>query len=391
MAALAHHLFRLLPCPRSSSIGKQVTSSSPRRLATIFLCCLAGCHSEAEIGPHPADDDAARIRRSAEPDEEYEEYGEHEEQAAPDSFFDVPQGDVAELDAFIDRIQQYEPVDTNDLLRYQRDAPVALVAAAKRLLALPVEPKSTTYWKSTEILLRDRIRSAGDLSGKERADQYQKWQELLRWKRARGPLGPGDIGLAQQVAQQLEQSDRLLAEEAYTTFARLAAGSEDLEIRDMAAVFSGAARRMALPGRPLSLQGHRLDGRVFSIDQLRGQAVLIDFWASWCQPCVAEHQRLKDVYRRFHRRGFEIVGVSLDVDRKALDRYVQEAKLPWITLHPGSDKGQNSAVREYGIMAIPVMILVDAQGKVVSLSARGDELERLLNRLLTSSAVPTTD
>jgi len=108
-----------------------------------------------------------------------------------------------------------------------------------------------------------------------------------------------------------------------------------------------------------------------------GKVVLIDFWATWCGPCVAEIPRVRDAYDRYHERGFEVVGISLDEDRDALEAFVAEKQIPWpIILDARNDAGGLAA--RYGINAIPTMILVGRDGTVVSTDARGPRLEELL-------------
>jgi len=138
-----------------------------------------------------------------------------------------------------------------------------------------------------------------------------------------------------------------------------------------------AKRQRSLPDEPLALDGTLLDGSAFDHAGLAGKVVLIDFWATWCGPCVAEIPRVRDAYDRYHERGFEVVGISLDEDRDALEAFVAEKQIPWpIILDARNDAGGLAA--RYGINAIPTMILVGRDGTVVSTDARGPRLEELL-------------
>ena len=86
------------------------------------------------------------------------------------------------------------------------------------------------------------------------------------------------------------------------------------------------------------------------------------------------------MYETYHDQGFEIVGVSIDEDRQELEAFLDEKKLPWIILHDEKDEGKPAAAIEYGVSGIPCMILIGKSGKVVSIRARGEELESLLEK-----------
>ena len=123
------------------------------------------------------------------------------------------------------------------------------------------------------------------------------------------------------------------------------------------------------------------DGNPVSLSSLRGQVVLIDFWASWCGPCRRENPNVVKTYREFHDRGFEILGVSFDNGRDAWLGAVAEDSLSWI--HVSDLKGwQNSAGQLYGIISIPHTVLVDTNGIVLAHNLRGEDLRAKLEEIL---------
>src|SRR5690606_27753233 len=94
---------------------------------------------------------------------------------------------------------------------------------------------------------------------------------------------------------------------------------------------AGLLNREEAGVRPLEMKFTALDGREVDLAQLRGKVVLIDFWATWCGPCKQEMPNIRRVFETYHEQGFEVIGISLDVEkdrRKVLD-YVQKEKLPW--------------------------------------------------------------
>jgi len=124
-----------------------------------------------------------------------------------------------------------------------------------------------------------------------------------------------------------------------------------------------------------------IDGKDLSLASLKGKVVLVDFWATWCPPCRAEVGPLVKVYNQYKDKGFEIVGISFDNDRKAFDEYVKENGMPWIHYFDG--KGwENEVGPAYGIQSIPTMYLLDKEGKVVSTELRDGKLEEELKKLL---------
>ena len=111
--------------------------------------------------------------------------------------------------------------------------------------------------------------------------------------------------------------------------------------------------------------------------------VVVDFWATWCGPCRAELPNVKEQYELYHDKGFEVVGISLDEDRAALEEFLTEEKLPWIQLHQNDGSGwKNENAARYAIQGIPACFLIDQEGKVVSLECRGEVLPEMLAKLL---------
>ena len=124
-----------------------------------------------------------------------------------------------------------------------------------------------------------------------------------------------------------------------------------------------------------------ITGKKFSLEDLRGKVVLIDFWATWCGPCVRELPNVKQAYNKYKDEGFEIVSISLDKDRNKFKRFVSSQKMTWYHVMEGGGWGTRLAKR-YRIRSIPTMFLIDHEGVCISDRARGSSLESSIERAL---------
>ena len=182
-----------------------------------------------------------------------------------------------------------------------------------------------------------------------------------------------------------EQSNRpALAVKAYRELGKVLAASKDEKIAGTAAPMLGAARRLELVGKPFVLEGSTVAGKPLDWKKYRGKVVLIDFFATWCGPCREEMPNIMKCYKAYRKRGFDVVGISIDHDRKAIEDFVEKEKYPWTVLLDrnearGTDK---SMATYYGIFTIPQMILVGKDGKVLALNVRGEQLGKKLEELL---------
>lgn len=111
-----------------------------------------------------------------------------------------------------------------------------------------------------------------------------------------------------------------------------------------------------------------------------GKYILLDFWASWCGPCRAEMPHLKSVYERFHPKGLEVIGISLDNKKEAWTEAIRKLDLPWIQLSD-LQGWKNAAARQYGVTGIPCTVLIGPDGVIVGSDLRSIELSRKLETL----------
>jgi thiol-disulfide isomerase/thioredoxin len=123
----------------------------------------------------------------------------------------------------------------------------------------------------------------------------------------------------------------------------------------------------------MEISGTLLNGQPFNPKSLAGKVVLVDFWATWCGPCVAEIPNMLEQYEKYHAQGFEVIGISLDEEKDKVDAFIAEHKIPWPIIYVG--KGwQDPTAQFYGISGIPQLILIGRDGNVITLNARGKKL-----------------
>lgn len=189
------------------------------------------------------------------------------------------------------------------------------------------------------------------------------------------PKRPEAAGLLVAVAEGwLEQGDaakaRTLASEMNTA---------DLDDEGKATV-EALLKKLNRLGKPIDLKFTAIDGRAVDLQAMKGKVVLVDFWATWCAPCVQELPNVKAAYEKLNAKGFEILGISLDREVDALKSFVAKEKLPWPQFYDTVGEG-NKFAREFDVATIPTMWLIDKKGNVRDLNAREDlaaKVEKLL-------------
>ena len=242
------------------------------------------------------------------------------------------------------------------------------------------DPRPAVANMAKQFLKMEQVQKIGELKKPERAALIEELAKDIQ----DGELTDDEVQFALTAGNTLaEAGETEEAAAALNLFAKYVEASGSPNAEKIVKSFRGTARKLTLPGNPIEIAGTKMDGKPFSIEELKGKVVLIDFWATWCGPCLAELPNVQEQYELYHAKGFEVVGISLDEDRAELEAFLEEKKLPWMTLHQndGSGWGNENAAR-YSINGIPACFLIDQEGKVVSLECRGEELPEMLEKLL---------
>ena len=331
----------------------------------------------------------------------------------------LPEGTPAELIAFVEGLlpPKQQPRSREEMMDYIKGVSRVAVQAADKVLA-QVKTEDELYAKAARLKL-ESLSALGRLGEEAAATEMATFAALLadspvksvamEAKRMQivaeaqqmfsaGEFGgaaavvdrtavplkadPDDLqtaGLAMQLAGALEQipGGNTAAVKAIETFGPIMASSTNPRIQQLAEGFAGKLRLLGLPGKPMEIKGDLLDGTKFDQAKLTGKVLLVDFWATWCGPCVAEIPNMLAEYEKYHDKGFEVVGISLDEERADVEKFVVENKIPWPIIFAG--KGwQDPVAQFYGISGIPQLVLIGRDGNVITLDIRGEKLgERL--------------
>jgi thiol-disulfide isomerase/thioredoxin len=162
---------------------------------------------------------------------------------------------------------------------------------------------------------------------------------------------------------------------------------KDFPDSQFAGDLKGARRQRDALGKPFELEfTDAISGSNVSIKNLKGKVVVIDFWATWCGPCVKEMPHMKELYAKYHDQGVEFIGVSLDQSKEdggldSLKNFVKQNGIRWPQYYQGK-YWDSEFSRSWGILAIPAVFVVDTEGKLYSVQARG-KLDKMIPELLS--------
>lgn len=171
-------------------------------------------------------------------------------------------------------------------------------------------------------------------------------------------------------------------DKAAAQYAKLAAAAQQSVYGKLIAKSKEDDAKTAIGSKPAFAQADT-SGKLVELASFKGKYVLVDFWASWCGPCRKENPNVVAAYKKYHDKGFEIVGVSLDNKKDAWLTAIHKDDLTWT--HVSDLKGwQNEVALEYAVKSVPTSFLVGPDGKIIGKNLRGEALQQELEKLLGS-------
>ncbi len=348
----------------------------PLLLRTTLFLWLLGCSSAVWAQSPATDKTDQSASATAEP---AETLAPATTAPQPDQFPDltIPTGaDAKQLEALVTKAKAAQPRNPHQYQAMQ----TAIRDASKQLIKLLESDKGTPRYQQAEL---DTISSAVALMTYFGEDAKQKTlDQVHEFLKGRKELSLQDIQTGMMAAAMLElQPDKQPARKTYQLIHDLLEKDEREEMQSLRLNLQASIRRLDLLGSKFELVAQTLSGDSINIDDFAGKFVIVDFFATWCEPCLSEVPRLQKQYAKYQSKGLEVIGISIDADAEGLEKYLKRAELPWPIIHDNHKDPLERLQMRFGISALPTVLLLNKEGTVVSLEARGAELDRLMQML----------
>ena len=275
---------------------------------------------------------------------------------------------------------------------FNDDAAALIDSLATTLSANPAQAERAKRYSAHAKIARADLQSKLDsvLKGEENAKE--KIVAAVKELTSSLPAGRDLLSETYKVAHMLEATGNYeAAQQCFDAISGAFQGVEQEELADAKGLAEKARQRMSLIGQPLTVEGVLADGQPFDWKAYEGKVVLVDFWASWCGPCIEEMPNIKANFEQYHAKGFEVIGVNLNTNPADLKQFLSLQDLPWATVTTQDaldgkvteqDWTKLPMAAKCGVHSIPFVVLIGKDGKVDSIHVRGAKLKSRLTALL---------
>ena len=241
------------------------------------------------------------------------------------------------------------------------------------------EFKPYLRYRRLQVEYGSRVRNAKDAEGQR---EVQEWYlgELEKFVRAYpksedAPAAIWELGSAYEMAGDVKKAQGWY-KAAADAYGDTIPGQKS----------GGAIRRIGLIGEPLQLSGKAIGGGQVDLSQYRGKVTAVVFWTTWAAPFAAQLPDLLELKKEFGENGFEVVGVNLDGPQAPVDQFIKEQQVNFPSIDSEAGGTDGPMARQFGIIQLPTIFLIDREGKVVDNSATIEELSRKVPVLLLRRA-----
>ena len=226
-------------------------------------------------------------------------------------------------------------------------------------------PMANIYASNQDLEMSEYYTLLGHLSENltESKSKSEVLLELLRRKTDQGDINDEAVKLAREIVE-------LNANEIYVS---LGLG------------FLHELESLNIGQKAPDFKYQTIDGDEISLSSLEGQFVILEFWATWCGPCIPEIPHLKSLYKSYKNDDFTVVGISLDREKESLLNFIKEREIEWPQIYV-EDGWEGKLARSYNVSGIPKMYLLDPEGIIIGRDLRGEAMVSKVDSLMVGNS-----